>query len=149
MTNLIIKVHPRYFTYLVNEQTYGTIQLGRSLIKNTQNIIDVLNGLNIKPTNIYIESPHIVLEGDKPTVFSNIQHVQRLCGALSYKMWEIYGVAVNFCLQSLPKPKKEELLLMPDKLLNNPKNIFFSPLELLCLADCILLLQQINKTNGR
>jgi len=152
---LHLKLHPSCFAWLLdNDQTmYGVLNLTSNLIDNGCLIENELEGLNREGDEfdeIIIEKPFLKLQGDNQRKLADdIIHVQRNFGMLLYILNKLYPtLPVTHVSSKVARNKvydrdhitKDLQLSEAAVLLKGVREILkITPLNLLCLHDCLVL----------
>ncbi len=148
---LIIKIHPRYITWLLEvdklqEPVFSTLLLQPNMLKNYENIKQLFSYLNTKYKTISFvgfENPHIELTGQPMHVIRDIQHMQRTVAIIIVLAWEALAVQANSLIHTTKLSKTDKLALAEQTCTAGLKMGFYSDLEKLCLAECIMLLDTL------
>ena len=148
--NIYLKLHPSCLAWIVDNKKYGVIPLTSNLADNGKVIRETLSQVDVTPDTIVLEKPFLKLLGDNQRKLAqDILHIQRIFGMLLYILDLQYPtipvVHVSSKVARLTVYGRESLtkdvqLSEASVLLDGVKqNTNMTPLQLLCLHDCLVL----------
>jgi len=148
---LIFKTTPRCFAWYINPSTFGTLVLTPNLLQNYKNIKNLFEDIKFKFKICFVgfENPHIDITSQKPllTTIKEIQQIQRTIGVTQVLAFEVFGITPNSLVHTTKLSVPDKLALTNKTCCEALKTEFYSDLEKLCLAECIMLMDDINTTH--
>jgi len=167
MNNLYLKLHPSCIAWMLDNKNYGIIGLTSNLIVNGRVVAKNLSSRVVeKLDTIVLEKPFLKLQGDNQRALADsIIHVQRNFGMFLYILDMLFrDVPVKHVSSKVARLEvyssehisKDVQLSEASVLLKSEPRVLLksssdiksyepkSPLEILCLHDCLVLKRYYN-----